>query len=185
MCGILFWTARPDDADTLTHAVARRGPHTHGWATPAINTHGPLGIWALTGGSGPLDHPPPGLALGHSRLATSGAHHGDQPPDHEYQPLRRGPRALAHNGILPRADQHHIDSRTLLPIPDPHDFLISHGGRHALITIDLDIGLIVASTTGQPLWLRDDPGTLVITSVPLGDGFHRIPDCHPVRRALT
>jgi hypothetical protein len=185
MCGLIAWTTRPPDADALTAAVARRGPHTHGWAVPHLAPYGgSIGGWTLHGGPGPLTDPPPGLALGHSRLATSGAVHGGPPPDTEYQPLTHGPRVLAHNGTLPDTPQDRIDSCWLLAQPDPHDYLIRHGGRHALITIDLHTRTLAASTTGQPLYLRDDPGSLVLTSVPLGPGFRPLPRNTTVRSVL-
>lgn len=184
MCGLIAWTARPHDADRLTAAVARRGPHTHGWATPHLAPWGSLGVWSILGGTGGLSDPPPGLTIGHSRLATSGARHGDQPPAGEYQPLTHGPRVLAHNGVLPDHPQDVIDSCALLAMDDPHGYLIRHGGRHALITADLHTGLLEATTTGQPLYLRDEPGSLVYTSVPLGPGFRPVPPNATVRSVL-
>jgi hypothetical protein len=165
----------------LVEAVAQRGPHTHGWASPAhITSHSFTG-WHITGGPGPLDPDtaPVGLTLGHSRLATSGALPGDAPPDAEYQPLTNHDIALAHNGTLPEHDQDHIDSCWLLTLRTvhAHAYIRDHPGRHALITIDLATRTLRATTTGQPLWLRHDPDGTVLTSVPVWPGtWQRVPD---------
>lgn len=177
MCGLIAWTARPPDAVMLVSATGRRGPHAHGWATPAADG------WLVEGGYGPLAGSPHGLAVGHSRMATSGDRPGDRPGDGEYQPIARDTQVLAHNGVLPDEDQHRIDSLALMDlwgVVDPHDHLFRIGGHHALITVDLATRQLVASSTGQPLWAREHGGQVVLTSYPVDTRRWRpvsSPDC--------
>lgn len=165
MCGLIAWIGRPIDAEALTRAVARRGPHEHGWAVRNNS-------WLVIRSLGGLTEPPlTPYAIGHSRLATSGHFAGGLPSADEAQPLVVNDRLVAHNGVIELGKD--LDSAQLLYEEDPHRFLELHGGRHALITANNSF--ITASSTGQPLFKATTKSSIVISSVPVGDyEWHRI-----------
>lgn len=122
MCGVVGYCGVGADLEVLTRAAAEaasRGPHSFGWSWWDGER------WTHERGPGPLPAPPDDVAgvkvaLGHSRLATTGERPGDAPDPAEGQPLELLPadgRAssilLAHNGNVPGAETV-VDSLELL-----------------------------------------------------------------------
>lgn len=194
MCGLTGFVGEPP-ADVVERAVAgaaRRGPHTHGWATWA-------GEWGVRHGDGPLTPSVvPGLAtVGHSRLATSGRQPGTVPSAADGQPLLLDGHVLAHNGrvtndeildTFPAA----IDSGSLLAaicagelVQDLLD--VASDGPHALIVGAPTGDLTVARWAGRngrpahPLYFAGGRSWSVVSSAPLpggallAEGIHHVP----------
>lgn len=143
-----------DDFYAAVRASARRGPHSHGWASPCP---APLVGWEVARFSSSMVRIPAQIArhepvIGHARLATSTATHGAAPSAQEGQPLIAHGWLLAHNGhsASPALLSHHrpapADSHALL------DLLVEHGphwlAAHAsLWSDDAPHALICAQAT--------------------------------------
>lgn len=194
MCGLILWMPdRPDDANTditdrdvdrYVAAVARRGPHSHGWSYLGTDSR-----WTTTHAAGPLTAPVPGrwrLAIGHSRLATSGSGAGGMPPADEAQPIERPDGlVIAHNGVVPRweepgAPDSHRAAAWCVRLEDiPSAFASpARGNPQAVIAADASGRVLLwraGRHGGHPLfWTETVRGTFV-TSARVDDASTLIP----------
>jgi len=192
MCGLVALAGEvpPEVRATAIIGAAARGPHSHGWATPAP------GGWTVTRRPGRLtaqDAPAPGpIAIGHSRLATSTRRPGDAPDPDEGQPLVDAGVAFAHNGTLTAEcitdlgqdpAKVTIDSEAILRIlarqdrpPGARFALLQLACRapQALIWADAD-GLYAGRVTGvrvaaHPLYAEVTRDYAAVSSAPLPAG---------------
>lgn len=122
MCGLILLDAgahgvlEPGRYTELCARVGGRGPHSHGWALLDEQYK-----WHLQYAEGPITDVPSGvwrMALGHSRLATSGGSAGTLPNPEHGQPIVNGNWLISHNGTLKHlispdflSDSHHAADR--------------------------------------------------------------------------
>lgn len=194
MCGLTAFIGEPPPEliGLACAGAAKRGPHSHGWATYA-------GEWAVRYGAGPITPAVvPGLStIGHSRLATSGRQPGTVPDAADGQPLVLDGHVLAHNGRVTNAElldtfPASIDSGSLLAAMVAGELVqdllaVASHGPHALIVGAPTGDLTVARHHGaddypaHPLYLATGRGWSVVSSAPIPnsrlipEGVHVLP----------
>ena len=188
MCGLIALDRRHAGEASVNlgevcSITGRRGPHSHGWAL--FSGTG----WQIFHAAGPITSPPTDdwfIAIGHSRLATSGTGAGTLPPPEEAQPIIRGPIAIAHNGTLEqfahgsRPDSHiaadSMYAQALSCIPEV--FQSPTGAAQAVVAASTE-GYLMALRTGygggHPLYRTATREGLLISSARVHDSSQLIP----------
>lgn len=179
MCGLILIEGantpiEADDAlDALCASVGGRGPHAHGWHLLAED-----GTWHRTIDAGPITHFPEGewlVALGHSRLGTSGFGAGTTSLC-DTQPFTAGRWILAHNGTL-KAHNHQSRSDTAIAsqmvadgLPLPEAFATPDDAPQAVIAYDTVTRTPVTYRTGSPrphpIFWNTQPDLRILASCP-------------------
>lgn len=191
MCGLILIDRRHVKHGNPTveirdaiNKVNRRGPHTFGWALFGANPGADM-----IRGAGMLPEPPNdpwSIALGHARLATSGAHPGALPDPADGQPVESPTGIIiAHNGVLPHRGHPTIPDTHLAArhIHDPADI------RSEFVTADRRPQAVIAVTPercvatfrtgrkgGHPIYLTETPHARIFASLPLTPQSTLVPE---------
>jgi hypothetical protein len=176
MCGLIVITgdvSASPKLNALCERVGARGPHSHGWA---LLDH--AGAWQFIYAPGPLSSIPAGdwaLALGHSRLATSGRHPGSMPDPADGQPIVNE-WIIAHNGTLPTSDEpdsasdsHCAASKIRTSADIAHRFTDPGGAAQAVLAVhpaSRQLAVFRAGRLGgHPLFACDSGTTRIVASI--------------------
>lgn len=189
MCGIICIDAGANgivEIERYTDLCVRvggRGPHSHGWALLDEQYR-----WHLMYGKGAITGIPDGkwrMALGHSRLATSGDRAGTLPDPEDGHPIVESNWMIVHNGTLKhlvspdwKSDSHHAVANFCSGQSLADTFCCPEGSPQAVIAVYKPLGAVFTHRSGErgghPLFFSESDDVRIISSIALEADSHLI-----------